>query len=284
MYILENERLRVAVSEKGAELQNLYDKQNNWEWLWQGDTAWWGKRAPFLFPFVGALKDGTYRYAGKTYAMTKHGFARDMTFIGEQVSESSLRFTLSSSPETLAMYPFDFELSIIYTLESAGLAVDLSLKNQGAQPMIFAIGGHPAFNCPMDLETWSIQFEKEEVLESSCIDLSTGLILPSKKAVPLDRDTLPLKSALFAEDALVFEQLNSKRVTLKGSAPWQHLQFDFHGFPLFALWSPQGPFVCLEPWVGMADLTNASGELTEKYGMQTLAGGAVYGCGYWMGV
>lgn len=284
MFYLENERIRAAVSTKGAELQSLYDKQHDKEWLWQGDPTWWGKRAPFLFPFVGTLKEGKYTYKDNSYAMTKHGFARDMDFVGEQLSENKLRFILSASPETMAVYPFDFELSIIYALEDLSLSVNFEVKNKGAQSMIFSLGGHPAFNCPMDTETWSVQFEKPEVLESYCIDLKQGLILPEKKLVAGSGQPLHLNSDLFTEDALVFENLNSKSVTLQGPEPWEQLCFDMEGFPLFALWSPMGPFLCLEPWVGMADFVGTSGILEEKYGVKTLDAGQVYGCSYKMGM
>ena len=58
MYTIENDVLQITISEKGAELQNLIHKPTQTEWLWQGNPAYWGKRSPILFPFVGALKEG----------------------------------------------------------------------------------------------------------------------------------------------------------------------------------------------------------------------------------
>lgn len=295
MYFLENEHLKIAVSQKGAELQSLFDKQQNKEWLWQADAQWWGKKAPVLFPFVGALKNGEYQHEGKTYAMSKHGFARDMIFECESSSDiddssfadtaaishaDALTFTLASTPETLKIYPFDFVLKICYQLEGKSLVVKHEVINQGAQPMFFSLGGHPAFNCPMDAEDWRLSFEAPELLETYCIDLKNGLILPDKKDLPSCGKSLKLSSELFEEDALVFEHLNSRWLTLEGPTPKEQLRFHFEGFPLFAVWSPKAPFVCLEPWFGMADFTTGTGLLEEKYGVHRLEAGAVFKCQY----
>lgn len=275
MHRLENDRMRVDVLEQGAELQSVYDKATGREWLWQGDARWWGRRASNLFPFIGVAKNGCYTYQGQSYAMTKHGFARDLAFVREGST-----FILRSTAETLKVYPFEFELKISYQLEDNRLTVAHDVVNLGEGDMIFSLGGHPAFNCPMDEEPWSIEFETAETLESRCIDLETGLILPHKKSLPSDGKPLVLNSQLFAEDALVFEQLASKRVTLQGTTPEETLTFDFEGFPLLAIWSPQGPFVCLEPWFGLADLSDSTGRLEEKYGAVHLASKAVFKCAY----
>lgn len=295
MYLLENEHLKIEVSEKGAELQSLFDKQQKKEWLWQADAQWWGKKAPILFPFIGALKNGEYQHEGIAYEMSKHGFARDMVFecvSSSDINDSSfcdtaththadtLTFILASTPETLKIYPFEFVLKIIYQLEGASLVVKHEVVNHGLNPMLFSLGGHPAFNCPMDSEDWRLSFEAPEVLETYCIDLKNGLILPDKKGLPSIGKPLNLSSTLFEDDALVFEGLKSKWVTLEGPTPNEQLRFHFEGFPLFALWSPKGPFVCLEPWFGMADFTTSTGLLEEKYSVQLLEAGAVFKCQY----
>lgn len=282
MYTLENDLIQIEVSKKGAELQSLYDKAHQRQWLWQGDPQWWGKRAPILFPFVGAQKGGGYTHQGQHYAMTKHGFARDLDFqVNHQTSES-LTLRLHSSPMTREVYPFDFELRLTYRLEANGLTIGHEVLNLGGETLYFSLGGHPAFNCPMDQEDWQLSFEAAETLESRCIDLKSGLILPHKKSLPSDGKPLILKSDLFKEDALVFEELKSRWVRLEGPGEGASMTFWFEGFPLLALWSPMGPFLCLEPWFGMADLTEASGELSEKYGVVPLAPAEVFKAQYAM--
>lgn len=284
MFTLENKFLRINVSENGAELQNFYHITAQKEWLWQGDPTWWGKRAPFLFPFIGMLKNGQYTYAEQAYSMSKHGFARDKAFIGERLSETHLRFTLCSDESTLVQYPFDFKLIIDYRLVNHTLDVSLCVVNNGSEPMPFSIGGHPAFHCPMDEEPWQVVFAEEEKLVSRCIQLETGLIEPTKMHVLKEIKKLPLSSDLFKQDALVFEGLHSQSLTLENMKTYETLVFEWRGLPILALWSPCGPFICLEPWVGMADLADSNGRLEEKYGIHILGANSQYECGYSMGV
>jgi len=78
LHTIENDYLKVTVSDHGAELTSVYDKAQDFERIWCADPAVWNRHAPVLFPFVGKVKDGAYRYNGNTYAMkTQHGFARD---------------------------------------------------------------------------------------------------------------------------------------------------------------------------------------------------------------
>ena len=64
MRTLENEYLIVEVNDAGAELSRVYDKKKEREVLWNADAKYWGRHAPILFPFVGKLNGGVYRYEG----------------------------------------------------------------------------------------------------------------------------------------------------------------------------------------------------------------------------
>ena len=74
--VLENNNLKVTISDSGAELISVWDKSRNAERIWRGDSAVWGRHAPILFPFVGKVAGGKYSYRGREYKMTSHGFAR----------------------------------------------------------------------------------------------------------------------------------------------------------------------------------------------------------------
>lgn len=268
MIQIQNEHLSVIISEKGAELMSVQDKFQDYEWLWQGNPEHWGKRAPILFPFIGCVKAGQYQYKNETYAMSKHGFARDMVFELEEQAQDYACFVLKSSEKTLAIYPFNFELRVHYKLLGKTLSVDHEVRNLEDAPLHFSLGAHPAFNCPMDSESWSIEFEASETLESTCIDLTNGLILDELRLMGTGVKQLPLSRALFMEDALVFESLKSKQVVLQGPQKWQRLLFSFTEFPIMAFWTPsatKAPFICLEPWFGIADKVDHSGKLEEKY-------------------
>ena len=78
MIELKNEQLKVQINPLGAEVHSV--QYQGREYLWQGDSASWGRQAPNLFPIVGRLKDNVYRYKEQEYTLTQHGFARDMVF------------------------------------------------------------------------------------------------------------------------------------------------------------------------------------------------------------
>ena len=43
--------------------------------------------------------------------------------------------------------------------------------------------------------------------------------------------------------------------------------------PFVGIWSPtpkEAPFVCIEPWCGIADAVDATGQLAEKFGINKL--------------
>ena len=81
MHILENEAIRLEIADKGAELSRVWDKENHCHRLWSADPAVWNRHAPILFPFVGKVVNGKYRFAGREYeTKTQHGFARDLDF------------------------------------------------------------------------------------------------------------------------------------------------------------------------------------------------------------
>ena len=78
--IIENDQLRIAIKAHGAELDSIYQKEHQLEYLWSGDSAYWGKKSPVLFPIVGTLKNNSYTFKGGKYALSRHGFARDRDF------------------------------------------------------------------------------------------------------------------------------------------------------------------------------------------------------------
>ena len=156
--VLENNNLKVTISDAGAELISVWDKSRNAERIWRGDSAVWGRHAPILFPFVGKVAGGKYSYRGREYKMTSHGFARDRQF--ELVSEDggSVTHVLRWNEESLTVYPFKFALYVKHSLENAdsrSVKVEWRVVNEaveGGEDMLYGIGGHPAFTFPRDVK------------------------------------------------------------------------------------------------------------------------------------
>ena len=149
LHTIENDYLKVTVSDHGAELTSVYDKAQDFERIWCADPAVWNRHAPVLFPFVGKVKDGAYHYNGNTYAMTtQHGFARDAEFTCIEETTDSITHKLVYSDETLEIYPFEFELLITHRFDAENprlLHVTWAVKNLGSDEMLYSIGGHPGF-------------------------------------------------------------------------------------------------------------------------------------------
>lgn len=87
LYQLKNEQICISVDSFGAELKSLKKTATGTEYFWDAKPEYWKRSSPVLFPIVGSLNQGAFRYAGKEYSMSQHGFARDMEFALLQQTE-----------------------------------------------------------------------------------------------------------------------------------------------------------------------------------------------------
>ena len=264
---IKNSNLTAEITNFGAELCSLKDN-NNKEYIWEGKPTFWGKHSPILFPIVGTLKNDSYQYNDTIFHLSRHGFARDMEFklIGKH--ENSVSFSLQSSEETLKLYPFEFELQIIYTLNTRNLTVEYKVINNSKLKMPFSIGAHPAFALPNQFENYSIEFEKQESLNYYLLE--NNLISNNTKSLELQDKKVSLNYDLFKDDALIFKTLKSNSLTiLEHNEPL--IKVNFEDFPSLGIWTKvNAAFLCVEPWHGYSDTTESSGNLFEKEGIQIL--------------
>lgn len=264
--LIKNQSVEAIINTKGAELISLKKDEKNY--IWNVDTEFWNKTSPILFPIVGALKNDEYQYKNTTYQLPRHGFARDFEFQINEKNEESVVFSLKSSDETLKVYPFQFELRISYILEINKLIVKYDVINLSDEKMYYSIGAHPAFAIDGNFEDFSLVFDEEKELETH--HLFQNLFSGKTEKIYLDGRSLPLKYQLFAKDALVFKNTITKSLTLiKNNKPV--IKVDFPNFPYLGIWTKENaPFICIEPWLGIADNANSNGNLTEKEGIQSL--------------
>lgn len=269
---LANNYISASVNSMGAELFSLKTKQT--EYMWEGNAEFWGKHSPFLFPVIGALKNNRYRYEGKEYTLPRHGFARDKNFNVVKHTDNSAVFSLSSDDESRQVYPFDFELRIIYTLQQKSLTINYEVINKINNIMPFSLGAHPAFALPGNFDSYSLDFNKDNELIACQLDNS--LLSGQVKAVPLYNNKLPLDYNLFTDDALVIKNIASKEITIaKNETPV--IKISYHDFPDLGIWTkPGAPFICIEPWHGYADSTNSTGDIMDKEGIIKLPAGKTF--------
>lgn len=274
MITISNEFLTATFSEIGAELKSL--KYNDKEYIWYGDPKFWTGSSPVLFPICSGLKDDEFIYEGKTYTLQKHGFARKAKFQVETVDSNTATFLLSSENCPQDNYPFQYEFRIIYTLVGKKINIEYNIRNLTDGDMYFSVGAHEAYHCPEGIENYEIIFDKKENLDD--YQLVGSLLSYDIVNYGKDTDTLQLDNSLFANDCLIFKNLNSRGVILRNKTTDQKIKVDFEGFPFLLIWTVSGaPFVCIEPWCGITDSIDTNKHLPEKEGIERIEkGGSFY--------
>ncbi len=272
MQTIKNNFLQISVKETGAELCSIKSIKSNKEYVWDGNPDVWAAHAPNLFPIIGCLKGDGFLHRGQEYNCPKHGFFRKNNNVAlVEKTADSLAFGLKYSKESLKIYPFKFEITISYILEENKLLVEHKVVNHGDEEMLFSQGGHPGFRCPVNegesYDDYYLEFEKPETGPTWRV-LKNGLI--DKEPIPFFDNTaiLNLHPHLFDDDALVFKNLNSSRVSLKSNKSQQVLTMSFEDFPNLGIWAkPNANFICIEPWIGIADSVDSDRNFETKEGL-----------------
>ena len=291
-YILENEKLRVEIDSFGAEIKSVISKADRREYMWCGDKKYWARTSPVLFPFVGSLKNKEYVAKGKTYPMGQHGFARDMEHELLRQSDDTIWFSLKSNEETLAKYPYAFQLRIGYQLTEQCVKVLWEVENTGNEILPFSIGAHPAFNCPMGEQEskagYRISFGRfaEQPKNTACntiidsnatllpVDVihhhgntrDTGLAVTEDLELTLQDGMCDITEGFFDRCTYMIEGNQANCVSLIDPEGNEYVKVLFDT-PLFAIWSPEeknAPFVCIEPWYGRCDHVDFRGEISDR--------------------
>ena len=275
---ISSDSLTVSIDAMGAQLMSLQKGES--EYLWQGDSNWWPRRAPILFPIVGVLKDGKAESAEGTVSLARHGLARLNQFEVVEKSDSSVTLQLKSTEETRKSYPYDFELKLIFSVDGDTLTQSYKVTNPANVVLPFTLGAHPAFNIPIpgveaaSLDQYYLLFTHSwtsygpSITDDGLCDYTT----PQKLIV--DSDTLPLSWELIdREKTITLEDVPDRRITLvanaEASSEAHGIQMDFEGFDYLGIWSaaPGCPFVALEPWCGIADTVDCDGIFEHKPGI-----------------
>lgn len=276
MITLKNENLEVTLTTLGAEMTSI--KYNNYEYLWQADKKYWGRHAPILFPIVGKLKNDECTIKDKKYSMTQHGFARDMEFGIFAQTDKSITFLLENNDETLKKYPFNFELYVKYELVENKIIVKYTVVNSGNDNMFFSIGAHPAFNIEGEYKDCTIEFDNNETQPK--IFVENGLVKFTDENRLDNTKILKLTNNSFDEDAIIFKDLESSTVELKSKGE-RSVKVNIAGFPYLGIWSKVGaPFICIEPWFGIADTEEHDGNFKKKKGIIELDIGEEFDAAY----
>ncbi len=261
----ENKSIEVVIDVEGAEILSV--RRDSYEYMWQANKKIWGRTAPVLFPIVGRLKDDSYKVNNVDFEMTQHGFARDMDFEIIEQSETSVTLQLQSTEQTKEKYPYDFTLSIKYTMKNDDLSVEYIVENKSTDVMHYSIGAHPGFNLNPGAE-YSVNLNNvtsQYTLEGPFVS----------ENIPTEQTNFKIESELFANDAIILaNEIEEKVVTITENGS-DYIKMKYDDFKLLGIWAPYNeelPFVCLEPWNGIADYASKeSNELRDKEFINELA-------------
>lgn len=279
---LQSNSLQISINTFGAELCSIKNN-SGLEYLWQANKEIWPRHAPVLFPIVGKLKDNTYTYSNIPYSLSQHGFARDLEFELISETKSSCSFQLRADEESKKQFPFDFTFEIKYVLLEDTLITHYKVLNPSTQDLLFSVGAHPGFNCPIEkdetFEDYYLQFHSSDY---KLTQLSNGLRLSSSKKLHLPDSKLALNTALFEKDALVFENSQISSLELLSKKTERSVKMTCENWPYFGIWTKKDcrQFICLEPWFGIADLENTDKDFAQKEGIIRLAPKNEFNCSF----
>ena len=281
-YVLKNKELEVHFQSFGGALSSIKDKEGI-EFLWQGEKQYWSGQAPVLFPICGSIRDDkVVTESGKILSMPRHGIVRKKEFTCTGQLENQITFAIESDEEMMEQYPYPFRLEITYTLIGKTIQTKYQIYNKGSEVMPFQIGGHPGFNCPLmdgeEYNDYKIEFAQNEECEIPTPVTETGLIDIAKRTPFLkNQNELSLSHKLFAVDAVILDQLKSRSVKLISKNHKKGIQLDFADFPYLILWSTanNGPFVAIEPWIGLSTCNDEGNVFEEKRNIQKAEAGEI---------
>ncbi len=216
---LENENLIVSISDIGAELISIKNKNNNKEYIWHGDSTIWKWHAPVLFPICGEFKDG-FTINGKKYFLPRHGFLREKEHAF--ISDGCYIYRTEGEEN----YPFSLEAKTSFIMSGNTLTHRLTIKNTSNENMPYSMGFHTGFL----LSNAVLEFEKEE-------EALSGKLFSAKEN----------KREL--EEAVLLYNLSSHSLVAR-SEEGKRIRLNSPDFTTLVLWSAQnsnGSFIAIEP-------------------------------------
>lgn len=269
----------------GGELINYTVDGINY--VWGGNDEYWPGRAPVLFPVVGALIEDKVKIEGSEYIIGKHGFARKSDFALVELGDDFAVFELKENESSLEQYPYAFTLRITQTLIGGGFKTEYKVINTNEKDMIFCIGAHAGFNCPLvpgkSFTDYELIFNKSE--DKMVVTDSNSYLLEEPTFDLVKDGKMALNYDDYDRDVVLLTKMNSDSISFLDKETKKGFRFDMEGFQSIGVWTPplkKAPFVCLEPWVGLPASVKEKGDFTDKPYAVTLKAGEEFEVSYKM--
>jgi galactose mutarotase-like enzyme len=90
-----------------------------------------------------------------------------------------------------------------------------------------------------------------------------------------DSDTVELNHEMFEIDAVIFDELKSRKLKLVSKKSGKGIEMEYKDFPYLILWSSanHGNFVAIEPWTGLSTCSDEGDWFEEKRNVQSVEAG-----------
>jgi galactose mutarotase-like enzyme len=205
---------------------------------------------PVLFPSPGKLDGDRFERDGARGSMKQHGFARDLPWDVTEIREhdaAQATLVLMANDATRAAFPWDFRLSITFSLAAARLRLDVRVENASSRAMPFAFGVHPYF-LVADKARARIATKATRAFDNV-----------AKETVPFRGFDLTAREVDLhlldhggTESSLTYG--DGSRLAIRGSAELTR----------WVVWTVEGKeYVCVEPWTAPANALNTGESLLE---------------------
>ena len=273
-YSIENAHLSVTVNALGAELQSLYSKKTELEYLWQPGGETWPHSSLLLFPNPGRIAHDRIIVDGKVYPAMMHGFASTLPFAVTEHTESKLTMALREDAYTRKYFPYAFRLMVEFSLEGERLVQTFRVVNRDDKPVYYCLGAHPGFYCPIGLgepaEDYALVFDRPQNLNLLHMQENTRLTTGEETPYLKGETTIPLGDHFFDNGPMLFGGMDAGAITLRSEKSGRFVEFGVEGFPNLCLWGvpTQMSLIAIEPWIGTSDRVDTDHVWEHKPGIQ----------------
>lgn len=279
---LENDYMKIEVSPVGAELQSLYSKKTEMEYLWQPGHDIWPHHSMLLFPNLGRIAGDRTIIGGKVYPATMHGFANDMKFEVLEANEKHILLQISATEETRKSFPYEFRLQVEFLLEEDVVIQKFRVINDDDKRVYFSLGAHPGFYCPIAIdETADDYFFEFDSPQNICeVELQEGTRLLTGKRISWLQDEAEkhIGEHFFDAGPHLLEGVKADFITMKSKRSGCFVELGIKDFPYLCLWGMGGKMsiMCIEPWCGVSDSVDTDHVWETKPGIESVEVGAVF--------
>lgn len=279
---LENDFMKIEVSTIGAELQSIYSKETQMEYLWQPGNETWPHHSMLLFPSPGRIAGDRTIIDGKVYPATMHGFANDMEFDVIEADDKHLLFQISATENTRKSFPYEFRLQVEFTIEEGTIVQKFRVINDDTRKVYFSLGAHPGFYCPIVLgetgDDYVLEFDCPQHIDN--MELEEGTRLLTGKRIPYlqGEQEIKLHDHFFDDGPKILEGVCADFVTMKSKKSGHYVEVGIKDFPYMCLWGvgSRMSILCIEPWCGTSDLADTDHVWETKLGIESVDVGDVF--------